>query len=882
MRVTVHDSTGAFLVGEGSRRKRRKVKKHKHHAEFERLIDQLLNGPLTSDEAPGHPFHGNQYVEVAGQKVNVPTKGSVKEKLHHLFAQGHKFTLKELAALLGQSEVTLRGRLSEIKKAAPAGGMILEKTGEHYTLKKKEAEAGEVPLDKHGAPFESMEPWDGETLTHPEPEKASEPVASPTPAPAPVAAPVAPPEPVVEPPQTLAEKALPEPGEFKPPTTGKMEKAEADKIYQASQIKWFETVQSAGFPKDIEPETINALAQGFKNNKANGMAQWAANTTGNAQKAKPQQVFKADEQLIKDVLGGMDEVEALKLWKKNTAGEKAGTWPPDPFAEALALEQKIAAQAKAEAVTTALADATKAHAPLFDVVADYAGTHVPIGMEDFVGSSPVFQTEINKLKNKLYGGHTNSVGNKIEVQKGLEDRLAPSKAFQALVTQRKTGGHSYSLEAQLISAWAGSSGDHQPVPVANQLAIRDAFAMNPEHVATDALHLITKSKASEDEVYSQAASSLGCRFGTESERLTFKAGLRDFALAQYHATQDHFKQMGIEEVYVARGSAGHVGIAKEQGAATHGALKLQPASSFSANYATAAGSFSKGDSVYLTKVPASQVLSSYVTGFGCTSEHEVVVLAHPDMKAVRIGAYQGGSVGAAMSHIASTMKNAPEITLQMLAKMDEAKQKKVAAAHKEMLIHAKAGGPPPVVPKAIKYATKSFTNPAYKAAVKGDVEATKHAVAVFLEHKAKSGAKYQNTTPYMESIVKHAELVAAHKAAVAKAKAELKAEAKKQPKPKKTQVHVHVHEEPDYAMLAHKADQAKKAAAKTGMEGSKHPTQATIAQALEPTPAWYAEHPMHNETKYKAMVLAGKTPIQIKHYYGSLKHAAAKKQGAQA
>jgi hypothetical protein len=66
-----------------------------------------------------------------------------------------------------------------------------------------------------------------------------------------------------------------------------------------------------------------------------------------------------------------------------------------------------------------------------------------------------------------------------------------------------------------------------------------------------------------------------------------------------------------------------------------GKLKLQPASSFSTNLATASG-FSGGHSVFFAKVPASQVLSSYITGFGCTGEHEVVVLAHPDMTAVHV------------------------------------------------------------------------------------------------------------------------------------------------------------------------------------------------------------------------------------------------------
>jgi len=82
-------------------------------------------------------------------------------------------------------------------------------------------------------------------------------------------------------------------------------------------------------------------------------------------------------------------------------------------------------------------------------------------------------------------------------------------------------------------------------------------------------------------------------------------------------------------------------------------LKLQPASSFSARYSTAR-SFSGGHSVYLVKVPASMVLGTYRTGFGCTSEHEVVVLANKNLEAVKIGAKNGPDLTTAMHHTTTT------------------------------------------------------------------------------------------------------------------------------------------------------------------------------------------------------------------------------------
>lgn len=858
------------------------------------LIDDFIARLLgtTKDEASGHEFHGNQWTGGLGAKPVPVMFGSVKQKLMQLLAQGHSFTLAELAKLLGQSEVTLRGRLSEIKKATAGGQLYLAKQGNNYFLAQKEA-----------APDYAKEA-EQEWVKHANAEAAAmgltpalEPLATPAPP-----EPVAPaPEPVVAAVEALttAQKLIPEAGTFLPVTS-----TEKNALYEQSLKKWADDLTSSQFATKegvIAPETINALATGFKQNKTNAMAQWKATTDGESVVAKAATAFKADEQYVKDLLAGNTHAQAYAAWKQNTANEKKGTWPPDPFAEAkkaeaaktaaeaakIAGEQYLQAQEKAKAEKAAkeaaelaaMGDALKEYAPSFDQVPDYVPSyHVDIGMEDFIGSSPIFSTEIGKLKAKLGQGHTDSIGNKVGVQAALEARLLESKAFQALKVQSKNATKYDSLAATLISAWAGSSGDHQPVSVANQLAIRDAFAMQGSDIAVDALHLLTKTKASEDEVYAQAASSLGCRFTTDAEKTTFRSGLRDFALAQYRNTQEHFKKVGVEHVYVARGSAGNVGIEKKSGEATHGGLKLQPASSFSANYSTAAGSFSKGDSVYMVKVPASQVLSSYVTGFGCTGEHEVVVLAHPKMKAVRVSTSYGNTLSSAVSHTASTMKNAPAPSEHALAVMEEQKAKKHAAEHKQSLIDAKAGGPAPVVPKYSKYTKTSWSKTAYAAAKKGDVEAVKKAKAEFDAYKAKSGLGYNATTQYFNgsansmSIVEHAEKVAAHKEAVAKAKTELKAEAKAA-KVKKPTVHVHVHS----AAQAHVAVQAPEVKAAVAKALAEHPNAFAGA-----TPEWFKAHPMHNETKYWSMVTSGKTPIQIKHYYGSLKHAAAKKAEAHA
>ena len=798
MTVSVYDSTGALIGGELEAKSKKKNKPLWARADLDDLIARLIGKTNTKDEGAGHPFHGNQYVEVAGQQVSVPTTGSVKEKLHNLFAQGHKFTLKELAALLGQSEVTLRGRLSEIKKAAPAGGLILEKNGEHYSIKKKDLMDDDIPMD---VPLSVKEK---ETLA-----AALSEVQAPTPAPESVVAPPVPPEPVpepvVEPKQTLAEKTLPEVGTFDPPATGPMPKAQADKVYEDKLKSWADAVQTGGIggeDVEVDPDAIDALAQGWKNTKANAMAEWKSNTTGTAVIAKPQQVFAADKQLVKDVIAGDSLKTAIAKWKTNTQNEKNGSWPVDPE------KVKMAALAKAEAEKAAhlageeykkkqvaelaakeaaIADAYKEHGPHFATVPNYVPhDHAGINADDVIDES--FEKGIMSVQAKLFNDSQGDQGNKIEVQHAIEARLTSSKAFQSLVAQRgMIGSFNGSLAAQLVAAWAGSSGGANPISNAMQLAIRDAFEMKHADVAYDALKVLSGTGGNEEMLYHKAAASLSVKYETPEQKATVRSAMRDFVLAQYHNTQDVFKAKGITHVYVARGSGGNVGVMKDD-AATHGHIKLQPASSFSTNMPTAHG-FAGGDSVYMVKVPTSQVLGSACSGYGCTGEFELVVLAHPKTSAIRIPASKAYSLDQATHHVKQTIKTGPSMSAEAIAK--------------------------------------------YEAAKKG------------------------------------------------------------QPKTKKPTVHVHVHSELPTAADKQLAkdviagDSLKTAIAKwkTNTQNEKNgswpvdPEKVSVEfnEPSKSVPSWFKQHPMHNEAKYHEMVAKGKTPIQIKHYYGSLKHAAIKK-----
>jgi hypothetical protein len=111
----------------------------------------------------------------------------------------------------------------------------------------------------------------------------------------------------------------------------------------------------------------------------------------------------------------------------------------------------------------------------------------------------------------------------------------------------------------------------------------------------------------------------------------FKKALRHFIAAQHEHTQEFFKKNGITHVVVARGMW-VVGPDEH----TVSKIKLQPASSFSTSVEVAKHFAGHSGSLLLARVPVSQVLGTHRSGFGCTNEHEVVLLNHPKTQVVHV------------------------------------------------------------------------------------------------------------------------------------------------------------------------------------------------------------------------------------------------------
>lgn len=630
---------------------------------FGELAERLLKilaaqGQTTQDDAqPGHPFYGNQYVEVAGQHVEVPKSGGTKAKVHELLSKGHKFTFEELSNVLGNPpEKALKNALSELKNpkwAGPKGALDIVKgaDGKFHVVKQDGTPAAAAPttaLEEPAAPAAPIaapaapesDPFTNFKLDEPVPGEVAKAAAkAPEPEPAPAVHPGI---------------SLPAPHKAQPAGNSAKPKVQADKDYNAALMTSLGEAQAAA--KTMPASAAKDIALTFKQKKANAMAQWSADTSMNASAAKQQEVFKADLKLVDNLAQGMDLNAAFVQWKNDTAAEKMGTLdkPAPPPSTPSAPKPAPASKPLPSTLTI-----KNPHEPALPAVPAH-GAYVPhdhkgVSAEDFAIKSgsvaaTAFGSKMSSLKEKLYADHQDSVKNKQGVQQRLEKRLQDSPHWGWMSKEHKS---SYgSLAATLISSWASSSGDSHPLSVSQQLAVQEVFGMGNHEVEKGSLHTLAQNGHDADAVHRLAALNLNLNVSTPERFASFKSGLHDFIRAQYHETQDHFKQMGISEVHLVRGMS--VSGASAHAQAKEVKLKLQPASSFSTNYSTAKG-FAKGQSLFLVKVPASQVLGSFVTGFGCTNEHEVVVLAHPETKAVHIGYANAGTMSEAAINISKTL-----------------------------------------------------------------------------------------------------------------------------------------------------------------------------------------------------------------------------------
>lgn len=684
--------------------------------EYEELVDELLaflekKARETHDDAqPGHPFYGNQYTDVPLGPKPTSTKATVtKHAVHELLSSGHPWSIDELASITGhQNKQTLTSWMSMFKNEKTAGSK------------------GKLDIVKLPNGMYQVVKADG--------------------TPAPKAAPLKVEEPVVSPEQAAVPKTTGIAG-WKPTVpAAPLPKEVANKVYaDALQASNDHVSAMAAAFGDLNEKQIEGLAKGWKENKAKAMAQWASNVKGTEPPGplKEVEVFPEDKQLIKDLAkatGPEDQAAAISKWKSATAQAKQGK-PAAQTAPPKAPEASPAA-AKVEPPATPPSEIPGSLEPPAEIVPP---GHEHIGAADFETepgkSAPAFVQKISDLHHALNASAAGSaVDNKLFVQHRLTERLKASPHFQSMQEQyakKNSSLYGGSLPARLVGYWASSSGDHNFNSVSAQLAIRDAFSMDKASVETKAFHALDSASGDENYVHRKAAAELGIDVSTPEKFESYKAGMRDFALAQYHETQDHFKKLGISEVHLVRG----MGVGASSSEAKKVKLKLQPASSFSTNFSTA-HYFAKGHSVFLVKVPVSQVLGSFCSGYGCSSEHEVVVLNHPNMEAIQIGVGHAPSLTSAVANVKKTGAAG--------AASGKAKKETNVSAKKATAFKPNVPSPSTSTKKLSSTVKAEFLTPAYQAAKAGDLEELNKHMAAFEAHKV--GKNLPASSAYMNSL----------------------------------------------------------------------------------------------------------------------------------
>jgi len=739
---------------------------------FERLVKSMptRDDGEKFDETQGHwiTIHGahvfiNKHGEILkgpegmvgkhtselGPKPQQAQAKVAKHAIHELMASGHPFHLDELASITGHANKTsIKAWLGMFKKGEGGKGLHIEKVGNDlYQVVK-----GDKP-----APAINPDLLKELGLTAPAPKTAQETPKAPEPSTPPAEPPIVAPSPVPAPsPAAPADGSAP-----------KYSKEAADKDYNKtlsdlhSEIGNEAAAISQAVPLDDDEWADLALK--WKQGKLDAMAQWKQDTSGQVHKAKKltkADVFPEDVKLIKALKeaaeGGDSEAlmeEAYQQWKKDTLEAKTkpktpavelapGIDPESPLGKTIASEAK--AKTEAEATAAKQVDLPKQGHTLESPGSNYVPEHhVGISKDDFSSkpgqSEPQFVKQLSVAHKALHASASkNAVENKKSVEAGLVKRLAKSEAFQNIKAQvkSKTG---FGLEARLISAWAASSGDHRPESIASQIACAEVFGMKDDDLEWKAMESYKGGKTN-DQVYKAAAETLGIKATTTQELETFKTGIRDFILAQYHETQDHLKSLGISELYLVRGMT----TGSSSTGPSLGKLKLQPASSFTTAHGTAHG-FAGGHSLYAVKVPASQVLSSFVTGYGCTSESEVVVLSHPGMHAFKVGTSHASSITAMAQSIAKSSGAAPAST--------------AFSTSASSVVHASFKNPPEpsqLVPDIGAFDSKWKTK-AQEALKSEGLAGLKKATEEMEEYKASFGMKMPNATKYYKALADWAE-----------------------------------------------------------------------------------------------------------------------------
>lgn len=186
----------------------------------------------------------------------------------------------------------------------------------------------------------------------------------------------------------------------------------------------------------------------------------------------------------------------------------------------------------------------------------------------------------------------------------------------------------------LVDTWACTSADSSDMSLALQQAAMDEFGLPFEGIYHPWLARDVANEHQEKIGNVDASTEKSSRRDYQKNGAAYRAFLR----AQYDATQDFFQKRGIRNLKVYRGYETSMALPDADELIN---VKMQPLSSFSTSEGVArlfARSWDEGSGRLLTAtVPVDHILSTPLTGLGCLSEREAVVLGQPliaTMKAV--------------------------------------------------------------------------------------------------------------------------------------------------------------------------------------------------------------------------------------------------------
>ena len=179
------------------------------------------------------------------------------------------------------------------------------------------------------------------------------------------------------------------------------------------------------------------------------------------------------------------------------------------------------------------------------------------------------------------------------------------------VSSMQVGREGYSEEHlfvdRLIHGWAESSANKHPLSIALQLIIKEEF--DPQN----------RSKI--DHFSHETVESVTPLINA------YKPILKKFIHTQYNQTQELLTKTEGDSIILYRGMTTQI-----NPLTSSSEIFLQPASSFSRSYITANDFSLNSGTILISEIPKKNIFSTWVTGFGCLLEEEMVVLGNQPYK----------------------------------------------------------------------------------------------------------------------------------------------------------------------------------------------------------------------------------------------------------